>query len=418
MKRLVVAIALSAGCSTILGFEDGTRLPENEPCSGEDGTTETCHGRRICIQGVCKIPCAKDGCPAGLSCVFMTDSEGDRIVRSQHCERPGGSDAQADSHELLTTFAGAPRAITIVGDHLYYTSGDRVFACAKTGCDNGGTPVSDPGVFPKDVVRVEDGIAWADTSHVRRCSVKGTERCATTLTVDAPGVVALSPDRTHTAALWLQRAPDDASSLLTEWPVDGGPRTAAPVANWSSSAAIAPAGEDRYFVLLDGQLRSIAGGTSATITDEAHQNGGVPGLTVLGDRAVWILDREARASIFQCVVESAPSSPPALCNPGRIGQFAAVPGGEHITTLGGIGDVVYWTVIGASGTRLESCPLTRGGTSAEPAVPCPSTNRHLHGDFPERAVAMTFDETYVYVLGTEVRASVDAAPSSIRRLRR
>jgi hypothetical protein len=363
VKWLLLALALCTGCSMILGFEEGKPLPEKDA--------------------------PEAGCDA--------------------CVPPG---------DTLTTFVGRPRAMTTLGDYLYYTSEDRVLACAKTGCADGGTPISDPGVFPNGVVRIRDVLAWADTTQVRLCRVNGDERCATTINVGAPGVLALAPDEDENTALWIQRSPDGNASVVTAWELGGTPHSVAEIPNWSNNAALAVAGEDRYFVLLDGDLRSITAGTDTPITDPLHKNGGVPGLTVAGDRLIWILDREDHASLFQCTIEEAPSAPPALCNPGRIGEFAAAPGGEHVTALVAAGDVVYWAELGAEGTGIQSCPLTHGGSAVDPPLPCASTNRRFLGSFPDRAIALTLDETYIYALTTDVHAAGSAAASAIRRIRR
>ena len=360
----VLAFALSCGCSAILQFQDGALVDAVETCDGEDGTRSTCGNQRACIKNRCSYTCGTDSdCPGGLRCRFILtnggmastggaasvrycSSEGEQTcaegricpnnqvcVVSENLCRPACSPFEPfcpvgeqcvdracqptvpSPGDVVTTFTGRPRSITTVGDHVYYARNERVWDCPKTGCAAGGTSIAPPGVSPSGVVRLGTNLAWADTSQVRSCKVVGTAFCNGTVNVTAPGVAALAAYDLTQKAFWLSTSTDAGADYeLIGWDGAGVNRLAVVPGPVGVPSAIAAVTEDRFFVMVDGRLRSVLNGASAPITDDEHRNAGFPGVAVTSGKVVWLLEQGALRSVYQCVIEEFAGNPPTLCN--------------------------------------------------------------------------------------------------------
>lgn len=313
---VVSLLALSTGCSAILGFKDGSPI---EPDAGPP----------------CEAGC---GSPEGGS------FEGGRGV--------------------VTTFEGVPGGIVALNGYVYLTYDNGVWGCSTTQPCDAPVSVFTDGTEARPLALYGSRAAWSHPvlGKLRHCFLRSLDRCATPITYDEPSVQAITTDAEGNL-YWLRTNVGAGTSDLRVLPIRGTQQltTVATLPAASTSAAIAAPGTQLTFVMLGGIAYSVftpqgADAAPSTVAPLVTDPGAAPvatGIVVAAGRVVW--PRGRAGGLWQCPIDETKVAP---CDEARAVPFASP--GDDITALAIAGDTVVWAREVGAKSDVFACQAVAG----------------------------------------------------------
>jgi hypothetical protein len=309
-------LALSTGCSAILGFKDGTSID----------------------------PDAAAPCEAG-------------------CGSPEGG-AFGGGRGVVTTFEGAAGGIVALNGYVYLTYGNGVWGCSTTQPCDAPVSVFTDGTETRPLALYGSRAAWSHPvlGNLRHCFLRSLDRCATPMTYDEPGVQAITADAEGNL-YWLRTNVGTGSSDLRVLPSRGTQEltTLATLPAASTSAAIVVPGPQLAFVMIGGVAYSVftprvVDAGPSTVAPLVSDAGAVPvatGIVVAAGRVVW--PRGRAGGLWQCPIDETKTAP---CNEGTAVPFASP--GDDITALAIAGDTVLWARQTGAKSDVFACNVIAG----------------------------------------------------------
>lgn len=354
IRRGALALfALSTGCSTLLGFHDGTaaRGAAGDPCDDARG----CGDGLACALARCVPAACGDG-----GCAPTTE---------------GGA-----ASGVVTTFTGEPGGLVARDGYVYYTRDSAVYGCSATApCDAEHVMFSQP-IDPRPRVISPYGslVAWADpvAGKLSYCYFGMLNRCSMALTLDEPGVRALASDPSS-GRLYLVNTGSGAgqSSDLRVYARDNAvpSSTVATLPGTSALASVATDGAQRQFVQLGRTAYSVVtpvgadAGPSAVHAlvseDAALSPPATAAILVAARRVIWTRASDRGNGLSQCAITEGETA----CDAATIKPFAAA--GDDVTAAASTPDLVAWATQRGGTSDVSFCKPTPGDFSERACTP-------------------------------------------------